>query len=97
MRLPRPWSRREKIGELLGGAHLGEGPARRLLGDLAYRSEKLGETLASAGVTLVTERPHQHGRRQQAEVAFSILKRVFGIERILANTLVGWPPGSWRR
>jgi hypothetical protein len=46
---------------------------------------------------LVTERPHQHGRRQQAEVAFSILKRVFGIERILANTLVGWPPGSWRR
>ncbi len=77
------------VGELLGSAHLGEGPARRLLGDLAYRSEKLGETLASAGVSLVTERSRQHGVRQQAEVAFSILKRVFGIERTLAKTLVG--------
>ncbi len=30
------------VGALLGGAQLGEGPARRLLGDLAYRSEGLG-------------------------------------------------------
>ncbi len=77
------------VGELLGGAHLGEGTARRLLGDLAYRSGGLREALASAGVSLVTERSRQHGRRQQAEVAFSVLKRVFGIERTLAKTLVG--------
>lgn len=77
------------VGELFGGAQLGEGLARRLLGDLAYRSEKLGATLADGGVSLVTERSRQHGVRQQAEVAFSTLKRVFGIERTLAKTLVG--------
>lgn len=77
------------VGELLGGAQLGEGLARRLLGDLAYRSEKLGTTLADGGVSLVSERSRQHGVRQQAEVAFSTLKRVFGIERTLAKTLVG--------
>jgi hypothetical protein len=77
------------VGELLGGAQLGEGLARRLLGDLAYRSEKLGATLADGGVSLVTERSRQHGVRQQAEVVFSTLKRVFGIERTLAKTLVG--------
>jgi hypothetical protein len=79
------------VGELLGGARLGQGPARRrrLLGDLAYRSERLGETLAGEGVYLVTERSRQHGARQQAEVAFSTLKRAFGIERTLAKTLVG--------
>ncbi len=77
------------VGELLGGAHLGEGPARRLLGDLAYRSEELREALAGGGVSLVTERSRQHGVRQQAEVVFSTLKRVFGIQRTLAKTLVG--------
>lgn len=77
------------VGELLGGARLGQGLARKLLGDLAYRSEKLADTLASGGVSLVTERSRQHGARQQAEVAFSNLKRVFGIERTLAKTLVG--------
>jgi hypothetical protein len=77
------------VGELLGSAHLGETLWRRLLGDLAYRSEKLGETLASVGVALVTERSRQHSARQQAEVAFSTLKRVFGIERTVAKTLVG--------
>jgi hypothetical protein len=77
------------VGELIGGAHLGEDLARRLFGDLAYQSEQLGETLARVGVSLVTERSRQHGMRQQAEVAFSTLKRVFGIERTLAKTLVG--------
>lgn len=77
------------VGELIDGAQLGEDLARRLFGDLAYRSEKLGETLSSAGVSLVTERSRQNGRRQQAEIAFSTLKRVFGIERTLAKTLVG--------
>jgi hypothetical protein len=77
------------VGELLNEAHLGEGLARRLLGDLAYRSEELGERLSGAGVSLVTERSRQHGRRQQVEITFSTLKRVFGIERTLAKTLVG--------
>lgn len=77
------------VGELLGDARLREGLARRLLGDLAYRSEQLSKTLAGRGVSLVTERSRQNGRRQQAEVVFSILKQVFGIERTLAKTLVG--------
>ena len=85
------------VGELLGYAQLGEGLTRRLLGDLAYRSEKLGDALASAGVSLVTERSRQHGARQQAEVAFSTLKRVFGIERTLAKTLVGLATRILRR
>ncbi len=31
----------------------------------------------------------QGGKRQQAEIAFSTLKRVFGIDRTLAKTLIG--------
>lgn len=42
--------------ELLAEAALGEGVARRLLGDLAYRSEELRETLAEMGIVLATER-----------------------------------------
>jgi hypothetical protein len=77
------------VGELLGDAQLGEDLARRLLGDLAYRSEQLEEELAEVGIYLVTERSGQRGKRQQVEVAFSTLKRTFGIERTLAKTLVG--------
>ena len=51
------------MGELLEGVHLRETLARRLLGDLAYRSEKLDEMLASVGVALVTERSRQQGVR----------------------------------
>ena len=77
------------VGELLGEAGLGEALARKLLGDLAYRSEELRDELAEVGVALVTERSGQNGKRQQVEVAFSALKRTFGIERTLAKTLVG--------
>ena len=78
------------VGELLGEAGLGEDLARRLLGDLAYRSEEeLEDELAEVGIALVTERSGQNGKRQQVEVAFSALKRTFGIERTLAKTLVG--------
>ncbi len=77
------------VGELLGEAGLGEDLASRLLGDLAYRSEQLGDELAEVGIALVTERSRQGGKRQQVEVAFSALKRTFGIERTLAKTLVG--------
>lgn len=75
--------------ELLGEADLGEDVACRLLGDLAYRSGDLEKTLAEAGILLVTERSRQGGKRQQVEIAFSSLKRVFGIGETLATTLVG--------
>jgi hypothetical protein len=76
--------------ELLAGAELGEDLlARRLLGDLAYRSEELKETLADSGILLVTERSRQGGVRQQVEICLASLKRVFGIGETLASTLVG--------
>src|SRR5919112_2515549 len=76
--------------ELLAEANLGdELLARRLLGDLAYRSEALGHALAECGISLVTERADQHGQRQRIEIALSSLKRVFGLSRTLATTLVG--------
>jgi len=65
--------------ELLAGAGcLGqeEDLARRLFGDLAYRSEALEEALAEAGILLVTERWRQGGKRQQVEIAFASLKRL---------------------
>ncbi len=75
--------------ELVAEANLGEDLARRLFGDLAYRSEALEEAMAGAGIVLVTERSAQRGKRQQVEIAFSSLKRVFGLGETLASTLVG--------
>lgn len=77
------------VDELLSEARLGEDVGRRLLGDLAYRSEELEEALADCGVLLMTERADQRGRRQRVEVCFSSLKRVFGLGETLAKTLVG--------
>jgi hypothetical protein len=79
------------VRELLAGADLDEdGVARRLLGDLAYRSEALREELAEAGVLLATERADRRPRvRQQAEVCFAVLKGAFGLDGTLATTLVG--------
>ena len=76
--------------ELLAEAALGEGVARKLLGDLAYRSEGLSETLAEVGILLATERSERrHGARQHIEIAISSLKRVFvGLGETLATTLV---------
>ncbi len=71
--------------DLVGEDHL----VRRLLGDLAYRSEGLQEALADFGILLVTERSRQGGKRQQVEIALASLKRVFGIGETLATTLVG--------
>jgi hypothetical protein len=75
--------------ELLAEAGLGEKVGRRLVGDLAYRSEALEEALAECGVVLVTERSRQHGKRQRVEICFSSLKRAFGLGETLAKTLVG--------
>jgi len=82
------------VGELLAEADLlflsGNGVARRLLGDLAYRGEELGEALAAVGVLLATERADRRpALRQQVEVCFAALKRVFGLGETLAKTLVG--------
>jgi hypothetical protein len=81
----------EELLELLAEAALGDGAARRLLGDLlAYRSEELKEVLAGVGILLVTEPcERRRGVRQQVEIAFSSLKRVFGLGETLATTLVG--------
>jgi hypothetical protein len=69
---------------------LGEGVARRLLADLAYRSENLREALAEVGILLATERSERRrGVRQQIEIALSSLKRVFGLGETLATTLTG--------
>jgi hypothetical protein len=76
--------------ELLGEAALGDGVARRLLGDLAYRSEGLKEALAEVDILLVTEpSERRRGLRQRVEIAISSLKRVFGLGETLATTLVG--------
>jgi hypothetical protein len=76
--------------ELLNEAALGKAVARRLLGDLAYSSEDLTETLAGVGILLATERAERRrGVRQHIEIALSSLKRVFGLGETLASTLVG--------
>ena len=80
------------MGELLAEAGLQEGGvARRLFGDLAYRSEALGEELAERGVLLQTERADRRPAiRQQVEVCFATLKkRAFGMGETLATTLTG--------
>lgn len=75
--------------ELLEEANLGEDVARRLFGDLAYRSEVLEKALAGTGVLLVSERSRRNGKRQQIEIALASLKRVFRLGETLATTLVG--------
>ena len=76
--------------ELINEAALGDGVARRLLGDLAYRSAELKEALAEVDILLVTEPSEQRrGVRQHIEIAISSLKRVFSLGETLATTLVG--------
>src|SRR5215210_7133306 len=79
------------VEELLAEADLGGEVVRRLLGDLAYRSRQLEEDLAESGILLVTGEAsaRRPGGRQQVEIAFSSLKRVFGLGETLAKTLVG--------
>jgi DDE family transposase len=77
--------------ELLEEAQLGEEVARKLLADLAYRGEDLAEELAGSGIALVTSEAsgRRPGVRQQVEIAFSSLKRVFGLGETLARTIIG--------
>jgi len=77
--------------ELLAEADLGNEVARKLLGDLAYRSRDLEEELAESGIVLLSSEPsaRRPGVRQQIEICFSSLKRIFGLGETLATTLVG--------
>jgi hypothetical protein len=76
--------------ELISEAKLENGVGRKLLGDLAYRSEELREALAEVDILLATEpSERRHGVRQQVEIALSTLKRVFSLSETLATTLVG--------
>jgi len=79
------------VRELLAEAGLGEQTvARRLLGDLAYRSGELRKELAGRGILLATEKAHRRPPiRQQVEVCFAALKRTFGMGGTLAKTLTG--------
>jgi hypothetical protein len=79
------------VRELVAGADLGEGElARRLLGDLAYRSGELAAELAERGILLATEKADRRPPiRQQVEVCLAVLKGVFGIGGTLAKTLTG--------
>lgn len=78
------------IEELINEAKLAEGAARKLLGDLAYRSKELREALAEVDILLATESSERRrGIRQQVEIAISSLKRVFCLGETLATTLVG--------
>ncbi len=77
--------------ELLAEADLGGEVARKLLGDLAYRSQELEEELIELGIMLVSSEAsaRRPGVRQQVEICFSSLKRIFGLGETLATTLVG--------
>jgi transposase len=78
------------VPELVGEAGLSEEAARRLLGDLAYRSEELKEELAEVGIVLATEKAESRsGVSQHIEIAISSLKRVFGVGETLATTIIG--------
>jgi hypothetical protein len=79
--------------ELLDEANLANEPARKLLGDLAYQSERLKESLAEVGVLLATEQADRRcGRRQQVEIALSRLQGVFVSGRPWRPRWWGWPP-----
>jgi hypothetical protein len=73
--------------------------ARKLLGELAYRSEDLKEVLREVGILLATERSDRpHGARQHIEIAISSLKRVsLAWARLWPPRSSGWQPGSRRR
>jgi hypothetical protein len=78
------------VEELLEEARLADATARRLFGDLAYHSETLKKALAHRGIVLATQRADQRpASRQQVEVCFATLKRVFGMDGTLAKTLIG--------
>lgn len=75
--------------ELVAEANLTDEVARRLYGDLAYKSGPLRQSLIEDAIVLVTQRADQRGVRQQIEIAFANLKGAFGLGWTLAKTLTG--------
>jgi len=86
--------------ELLEEAALGDGVARRLLGDLAYRSEDLEGTLSEeVGILLRTERARRRpglGRRIEIALIRASSGSSASAKRRRRHSS-GWPPGSRRR
>jgi Transposase DDE domain len=89
--------------ELLDEARtkLGEEVARKLLADLAYRSEDLEEELAGSGIALVTGEAsgRRPGARQRIEIA--LIRASSGPSGSARpwplRSSWGWSPGSRRR
>ncbi len=81
--------------ELIAEAALGDGVARKLLGDLAYRSKELREALAEVGILLSTEpSERRRGVRQRIERSlFRASRGSLGWARLWPPRLLGWPPG----
>jgi hypothetical protein len=78
--------------ELLAEANLGGEVVRKLLGELACRTQELEEEeLAESGIVLVSSEAsaRRAGVREQIEIAICSLKRTFGLGETLASTLVG--------
>jgi hypothetical protein len=83
--------------ELLAEANLGCEVARKLLGELAYRSRELEEESAESGIAPVTGEAsaRRPGVRQQVEVCFSPASSGSLVRgRPWPPRLWGWQPGS---
>jgi hypothetical protein len=72
-------------GEPVAEAALGNGAAKRVSGELAYRSEESKQALAETGILPVTE----PSERRQVEIAISGLSRASSLGEPLATTLAG--------
>jgi hypothetical protein len=87
------------VRELVAAAGLGEGDlARRLLGDLAYRSGGLAAELAEHSILLATEKADRRPPiRQQVEVCLAPSSASSGWPRLLQRRSRVWQPGLRRR
>lgn len=84
------------IEELLAEADLGEEIARKLLGDLSYRSWELEEKLAESGIVLllaVKPAPDGLGSANRLRSAFRVSSASLGLGRRWLLPSWGWPPG----
>ena len=75
----------------------GEPLARKLLGDLAYRSRRLKGSLAECGILLVTERQSSEGLGNRGRSPSQASSGSFASERPWPPASQGWSPGSRRR
>jgi hypothetical protein len=86
--------------ELLAEAELGNGVARKLLGDLAYRSAELEEELAGLGIVLATSSGQKidvPGRGSRSRSAFRASRESLAWARRWLLRSSGWRRGSWPR